>query len=484
VDKLITSPFDETITSSGGGKMLGVAMYTTIRTLFEKGMNKAQIARATGHDWKTVQKVINSGDTPPEKKPHPRILDTHLEEVLELMEQGLTGVRIHEEMRAKGVDVGYSATKEFIADIKRREDIFVRIHTKPGEEAQVDFGYIGRTRDNDGKLRKTWLFHMKMSYSRKDFYKKVYNQRVETFIECHEEAFRYFGGVPEYVRIDNLKAAVLRTNFYETIYQRLYQNFADHYGFKIIPCRVYRPNDKGKVESGIKYVKGNFVPGRKFSSGDDLDRQLFNWQENKCNARVHGTTRKVPNEVFESEEKKTLKPLPLELFKMSENGTRKPYHDCHICVKYNYYSVPFEYIGKEVEIDLGKSTLKIYYNHKLIAVHPRLYGKGKFSTIESHYPKYKLYSETETQEKYQVKMSEIGPSAEQLFFAIIEDQPGDWGKSVRGILSLQKKYPTNIVELACKRALAFNVYKYQTVKNICENGAYALPVEVRSYEYA
>lgn len=246
---LITSPFDENMHHQEVIKMLGVAMYTTIRTLFEQGLNKAQIARATGHDWKTVQKIINSGDTPPDKKPHPRILDPHLEEVIALMEQGLNGVRIHEEMRAKGVDVGYTATKDFIADIKKREDIFVRIHTKPGEEAQVDFGYIGRTKDNDGKLRKTWLFHMKMSYSRKDFYKKVYNQRVEMFIECHVEGFRYFGGVPEYVRIDNLKAAVLKANFYEPIYQRLYQNFANHYGFKIIPCRVRRPNDKGKVES-------------------------------------------------------------------------------------------------------------------------------------------------------------------------------------------------------------------------------------------
>jgi transposase len=189
--------------------MLGVAMYTTIRTLFKKGLNKCEIARATGHDWKTVSKVIKNGGAPPERKPHPRILDTYREGILELMELGLNGVRIHEEIRRKGVKVGYTAVKEYIVGIKKRDDIFIRIHTKPGEEVQVDFGYIGRTKDNSGKLRKTWIFHMKISYSRKDFYRKVYNQKVETFIECHEEAFKYFGGVPEYVRIDDLKAAVL-----------------------------------------------------------------------------------------------------------------------------------------------------------------------------------------------------------------------------------------------------------------------------------
>jgi transposase len=458
--------------------MLGVAMYTTIRTLFKKGLNKSEIARTTGHDWKTVNKVLKSGDFPPKKKPHRRILDPYREDVLKLMEMNLSGVRIHEELQCKGVKVSYTAVKDYIA----REDIFIRIHTEPGEETQVDFGYIGRTKDNDGRLRKTWVFHMKMSYSRKDFYKKVYNQRVETFIECHEEAFRYFGGVPEYVRIDNLKAAVLKANFYEPLYQRLYQSFAAHYGFSIIPCRVRHPNDKGKVESGIKYIKRNFVAGRKFASGDDLDRQMYSWQENKCNTRVHGTTRKVPNEVFENEEKHVLKALPLEMFSMPESSTRKVYHDCHIYVKYNYYSVPFEYVGKEVEIELTGKTLKVYYCYKLIAVHNRLKGRGGFSTIKSHYPEYKLYSATETQEKYQVKMAEIGPYAEQLFFAMIENRPKDWGQPVRGILSLLKKYPGNIVELSCKRALAFNAYKYQVVKNICENGAYALPVEFNTFE--
>jgi transposase len=398
------------------------------------------------------------------------------------MEMNLSGVRIHEELQCKGVKVSYTAVKDYIAGIKKREDIFVRIHTSAGEEAQVDFGYIGRTKDNAGRIRKTWVFNMKLSYSRKDFYRKVYNQRVETFIECHEEAFRYFAGVPEYVRIDNLKAAVLKANFYEPLYQRLYANFASYYGFGIIPCRVRRPNDKGKVESGIKYIKGNFIAGRKFSSGDDLDRQMYDWQENKCNTRVHGTTRKVPNEVFEKEEKMALKRLPLELFKMPESGTRNVYHDCHIYVKYNYYSVPHEYVGEDVEVELSANTLKVYYQHAIIAVHARLQGRGEFSTIKSHYPEYKLYSETQAQEKYQVKMYEVGPYAEQLFFAIIKSQPKDWGQPVRGILSLLKKYPTEIVELACKRALAFNVYKYRTIKSICENGAYALPVEFRAFE--
>jgi hypothetical protein len=283
--------------------------------------------------------------------------------------------------------------------------------------------------------------------------------------------------VPEYVKIDNLKAAILKANFYEPIYQKLYKDFAQHYGFRPHPCRVREPNDKGKVESGIKYVKRNFFLGRKFKDGDDVERKLRNWMDNTSNQRIHGTTRKIPQEVFEVEERGKLKELPEEEFTMLSVGVRKAYHDCHIFVDYNYYSVPFEYIGKEVEIEMGKDLLRVYHQGKQIAVHTLLKGKGGFSTNEAHYPKYKRYSDTEYQEKYQVKMARIGEYAEQLFFVVIKHQPRDWSRTVKGIVSLKKNYPEKVINLACRRALAYDVYQYSIIKNICHNGSYNIPVE-------
>lgn len=460
--------------------MIGGAMVTTIKTLWERCKNKTEIARLTGHDWKTVAKAVKlleSGQEYPVTKPHPRKLDTCKEAILNWMEEGLTGVRIYDKLKAEGFQVGYSTVKLYLAGIRKREEIFVRIETPPGQEAQVDFGYVGLTRDKSGKKRKTWVFNMRLSYSRLDYYQKVYDQRVETFIECHQNAFRYFGGIPEYVRIDNLKAAILEANFYEPIYQELYKRFAQHCSFKSIPCRIYHPNDKGKVESGIKYVKNNFFSGRDFLDGMDLDRQLREWLDKTCNQRVHGTTRQIPLELFAKEEKAKLKPLPLKEFSMADVGSRKVYHDCHIYVDYNYYSVPFEYVGQEVDIELDKNILRIFYQNKEIALHPRQGGKGKFSTDNSHYPQYKRYSETEYQEKYQAKMAEIGPYAEQLFFQIVEQHPKEWARTVQGILSLLKNYSKEIVESACKRGLAFGVNRYTILKNICGNGSYLLPIE-------
>ena len=263
----------------------------------------------------------------------------------------------------------------------------------------------------------------------------------------------------------------------------MYLSFADYYHFRPLPCRIYHANDKGKVESGIKYIKDNFFKGRTFSSGTELSKKLREWLE-KANRRIHGTTRKVPLEVFEEKEKDKLKTLPKERFTLSKVGTRKVYHDCHIYVDYNYYSVPYQYVGQEVDIELTENLLKVSHNGKDIAIHPRLAGKGNFSTKNSHYPKHKRYTDVQYQQIYKAKMEEIGPYAEKIFNLIVEERPNHWGRIVKGILSLKGRYPNSIIEAACRRAYCFGIASYQVVKRICKNGAYTLPLEEDFYEFA
>ena len=156
--------------------MLRVAMWTTIKTLKEQGKNKAQIARITGHDWKTVDKVIRkleSGENNPRSKTRKNIVNSYKEYILELLEKGLNGVRIYEELTAKGFNRSYETVKYHIRNIRRKEKIFVRIHIEPREETQADFGYTGRTPDNNGKLRKPRVFNMRLRYSRLDNCEKI-----------------------------------------------------------------------------------------------------------------------------------------------------------------------------------------------------------------------------------------------------------------------------------------------------------------------
>ena len=453
-------------------------MYTTIKTLWEKTKNKTEIARLTGHDWKTVAKVIKNlekGIETPEYRTRETLIDDFRNKVLELLEKDLSAVRIHEELLLDGFKGSYSTVRRYIAKLKRKENIFIRIHTEPGEEAQVDFGYLGMSPDDSSKNRKTWIFNMRLSYSRLDYYERVYDQKVETFVRCHINAFEFFGGVPEYVKIDNLKAAILEASFYEPIYQQTYKDFSKYYNFKPLPCRIASPNDKGKVEAGIKFVKNNFFKGRDITGATDFDLKLRKWNIDK-NLRIHGTTRKVPYEVFVEEEKTSLSPLPPSRFTVSKISTRKVYHDCHVYVDYNYYSVPYEYVGKTVAVEIGDKLLKAYYRQEQIALHRIITGKGKFSTVTSHYPEFKVFAQDTYQNIYRDKMANLGPYCEKLFSQVIKKQPGNWTRTVKGILSLTNFYSVDTVEASCKRALAFGMTEYQAVKRICKNGAHVLPV--------
>jgi transposase len=448
--------------------MIGNAMYTTILTLWKQKKSKSEIARITGHDRKTISAKASYSK-----------LSFCKEEILKLLEKDLSGVRIHEELARLGFQVGYSTLTRFINKIKSKNKICIRFHTEAGEEGQVDFGYVGKLPDTNGSQRKAWVFNMRLSYSRLDYFEVVFDQKVETFIKCHINAFKYFGGVPKTVKIDNLKAAILEANFYEPIYQKFYKDFADHYQFNPIACRVRMPQEKGKTESGIKYVKGNFFKGRHFSNYSELSRDLNHWLEHKCNSRIHGTHKQIPKELFDLEEKAVLTKLPIADFSIVNIGCRKVHSDCHISVDGNYYSVPYKYVGMTIEIKLNAELLKVYHQGEQIAVHPRHNGKGNFITTNSHYPKYKLFSPTciEYQNNYRQKLSLIGTNASKIFEELLVKQPYEWYRTANGILSLQKLYSNQVIDAACARALSFDLTLYSKIKNICQSGTYNLPLE-------
>ena len=457
-------------------------MNITIETLWKQGKNKSEIERITGHSWKTVSKRVEhlKQGKKVEKQPHPKLLDVYKEDVIKLMEENLTRLRIFEKLQKLGSKACYSTVNNYISHLKKNENITIRFHTAPGEEAQVDFGYAGYTKDTSGKKRKTWVFDMVLSYSRQSYYEKVYDQKVETFIQCHINAFNYFNGVPKYVKIDNLKSAILNASFYEVVYQNLYKSFADYYHFSPLPCRVRQPQEKGKVESGIKYVKRNFFSGRDFKDSDDLDYRLKRWLDNTCNKRIHGTTKRVPYELFDEEEKKKLLPVPTNDFLMPEVSMRKVQNDCHVYFGHNYYSVPYKHVGENVEVKATAKIVKFYFNDSLLAAHPRSFSKGQFMTSKAHYPSYKNHLSTEYRESYYTKMKELGEYAGEYFLFLVEIHPTDWNRTVRGVLSLKKQYPNELLDLACKRALAYQSDKYSMFKSICKKGTYKL-AEDNSY---
>jgi len=451
--------------------MYGIEMKFTVKTLLEKGYSQRAISRELKISRKTVKKYfdeIKSGKIEIPKISKKKVLDKFKEQIKDWFAQGLTGVLIQEKLlKEKSVKVSYASVSRYLKQFKLPE-VYIPLIAKPGEEGQVDFGYLGKF-VKDGKAVKVWCFSMVLSHSRYSYHCLVTDQSVSSFINCHIKSFEYFGAVPLTVKIDNLKAGVTTPNFYEPTIQVQYAEFLQYYNCSPITARVRRGQDKGKVEAGVKYVKMNFLKRIEHQDFYRLEKELLEWTNNVANKRLHGTTKKIPQEVFDTTEKKAMYSLPNKRYEIFKIEHRKVNKYAHISFKTNFYSVPYNYIDQKLIIKSNQNILKIYKDAEEIAIHQISKKQGEFITKEEHLPPEK---QRKTVDYYRQKAKETGQYVLLFFEKVIEHKPQNWTQLFRGILSLKKQYESNVINLACKRALDYNIYEYHIVKNICKNGLY------------
>jgi transposase len=463
--------------------MTEVAMQTTIITLYKKGYSKTHIANEVGVDRKTVRKVVKnheSGKEVMEKKPHPSYWDPHKTAIESGLSKGLTLVRIYQDLQASAeITASYSGLRDYVnRAFPERKTAYMVLASEPGEEAQVDYGYIG-TIPVDGKRKKAWVFVMTLSHSRYMYAEIAFTQSVQSFIQSHVNAFRYFGGVPVLVKIDNLKAGIIEADFYEPLTQRTYAEFASHYGFLPFPCQIKAARQKGKVERGVGYVKDNCFKARGFASANDAKSFLSGWLETVANVRKHGTTRKMPATVFKDVEKAALLPLPGTDFIFSKSQEVTGHFDCHISYGGNYYSMPHAYVGLNLKAIEVNNILKIYHKDKEIALHTVHHDtKGSHYTDKHHYPRGKNISSEELLSSYKSKMGEVGGGAVEFCRRYEEGvkENSCYHRTLSGIISLRRKYPDPVVDQACRRACYYGNISYRAVKKICEAGYESLPL--------
>lgn len=455
--------------------MYRVDMYYTVKTLHSRGYSKRKIAQTLGIHRNTVSRILEQviqGELEPAIKKKEKLLDKYQEQIRTWVEEGKSAVLIHEFLsRQYGLQVAYPTVVKQIRCFKQGE-VYIPLLCDPGEEAQVDFGYLGLF-EYQGKKIKVWVFSMVLSHSRYSWNGIVRDQSVKTFIQCHIHAFEYFGGVPGSIKLDNLKAGVLTPDFYEPIIQHQYAEFLSHYGSTPITARIGRGQDKGKVESGIKYVKNNFLKRLTHRQYELLQGEIAHWTRQICNRRLHGTTRKVPQAVFEEVERKSLGRLPAQRYEFFEIEKRKVNSYGHIAYRYNYYSVPAGHAGKEVVIKSNGSLVKVYNGNEQIAVHALSQEQGKFITVEEHKP---LHKQSKSREYYYGRMEAIGPDALSLMRELERIKPRHFHEMLRGILSLERYYERQAINLSCKRALAYQAISYREVKGILEQGLYDQPL--------
>ena len=315
----------------------------------------------------------------------------------------------------------------------------------------------------------------------------VFDQSVETWTWCHEESFRRLGGVPETLVPDNLKAAVIRRAFSvgeETKLTRSYRELARHYGFTVDPTPVRSPEKKGKVESGVRYVKRNFFATRDLETedADVLQRELTRWSVEIAGQRTHGTTRRRPLQAFEEEERGALKPLPSEPYEVRTWSKLKVHTDSHVRVEKAFYSVPFTHLHSVVWACSTSKSVVVYADHKRIATHARV-GPGAWPTVEEHLPEHRAPYRHRDPRYWRERAALIGPETASYIDAVLDQDAAlsHLGHAKRAVLCLEK-VTIERAEAASRRALHFENLKLAALRRILDEGLEALALPGKAEE--
>lgn len=371
-----------------------------------------------------------------------------------------------------GYTGSYSSVRRFLANKHlANPEVWVRVETAAGEEVQVDFGYAGMMRDPaTGQMHKAWCFVMVMCHSRHMYVEFVFNQTIAMWVGCHIRAFKWFGGVPKRVVIDNLKSAVIKSLLEDPVFSAPYREMALHYGFLIRPCRPRTPRHKGKIESGVSYVKNNFMPAQTFVDIDDANRRVAKWVLEYAGLRIHGTTAQQPLERFRAVEKSALSALPVQPFTLEEVRELKVGPDCHVNDRGRYYSAPFTLVGKSLEVHLYPHTVQLYDGVDLVCTHERAKAKGDRVTRNEHYPPEKLKFIQHTPDYCRDTAKQVGPYCHELVCGILDARPADNLRAAQQTIALVEKHTGTRVEAACCRAIYFGDPHYRRVKSILAAG--------------
>ena len=365
----------------------------------------------------------------------------------------------------------YSSVYRFVQSVKPKQPkATMPLDFAVGDAAQIDFGTGPELVDvATGEVVKTWFFLMTLCWSRHQYAEIVFDQKVPTWLECHRHAFEWFGGVPGKVIIDNAKCAITRACTRDPVVQRAYAECAEGYGFRIDALPPRSPQLKGRVESGIKYLKKNFLPLRSFRDLNDANRQLQTWILEEAGNRTHGTTHEKPLTRFAIEQP-LLKPLPTVAPELAEWAKVKVHRDCHVQFDKGLYSVPFKLIGQALWLKATPVTVRIYRDHALVAVHSRLSRPGSRATLDDHLPPEAIAWKMRDPQWCLRQSETIGASCHQLIRTLFADRVLDNLRAAQGIIRLRDKYGSARLEAACKRALSYNNPRYGTVKTILAKG--------------
>lgn len=359
-----------------------------LRDLYAQGFSYSEIARQTGFDRNTISTHLKS-KTPPEPKKRAKReskLDDYKDYIINKLHEGpYTAARLYREIQEMGFTGKYTIVKDFIRKVRPHRGVpaIYRYETKPGIQAQVDWSEFGKV-EIDGSIKKLYCFNIILGYSRMRYIEFTLNIDVHALIQCHLNAFQYFGGYPREILYDNMKQVVIKRAIKssDSQWNAKFEDFYKHFGFIPRLCRPYRAQTKGKIENTIGYVRRDFFLGGDFQSLQDMNGQAVSWLT-RVNSSVHGTTHEIPYERLKVEGLKPLKRVP-EHFLIREEK-RKISRDCYLSYQGNKYSVPYRFAGREASLQILDGKFRVMVGGEHVCDHELLPGSNRVSRNKEHF---------------------------------------------------------------------------------------------------
>lgn len=440
-------------------------------------------AEQAGLDWEqakalsevTIEKILFPPQNPKTKRPEPDWLDVEKE----LKQKGVTRMLLWQEYLAEHHN-GYSYSQfceRYRQWQKASEKTTMRKPKKVGEEVEVDYAglTVPVTDPETGETQDMQIFVGVLGASGYIYCEAHRSQSLPNWVRAHVRMFEFFGGTPEIVRPDNLKAGVKTPDFYEPDLNPTYHELAQHYQTAVIPTRVAKPKDKGLGENAVQQVeRWVLAPLRKmrFFSMHDLNQALRNrlkW----LNERPLSYQSESRQSLFEAVEKEALKLLPPYPFQYLEVKRAKVHIDYHVTFKGHHYSVSHTYARQSVEVRASEKLVEIFPLGKKspsdrIACHVRCDHQPGYSTQTAHMPDNHRWKLDWSPERFASWASKIGPQTEALIQKLLTSRrhPEQSYRSCLGVLNLAKKYDPEALEAACQLAGEHDLISYKAVKNL------------------
>jgi hypothetical protein len=315
---------------------------------------------------------------------------------------------------------------------------------------------------------------MVLAFSRQMFVEFTVSQTMEHFLACHEHAFAALGGVPGKIMVDNLKSAVLqRLAGAAPVFNPRYMDFARHHGFGVTACNVARGNEKGRVESGVGYVKKNFLHGLELTDFSAVQAAAQLWLDSIANVRIHGETQQRPVDLL-AQERTALRPLNPHSYDIAQVSTNVASSQFRITLDTNHYSVPAAYAHRRVTVKAYPDRICIYYDNRLIARHSRRYGRHQDIEDPDHAKALIAQRGHAREQRLMLRFLALSPDA-QAYYDGLEQRRLNARNHLRKILALAEIYPADAVARAISDGLAFQAFSAEYITNILETRARALP---------